>query len=69
MTSLRRRGDALELRLVNESGEGKRAVIRGSFTSTATVDLLGRPQGDERTCSGVVERLLGPWEIATIQLR
>jgi hypothetical protein len=69
MTSLRRRDDALEIRLVNESGEGKRAVLRGSFTSTATVDLLGRPQGEEQKCNGVVERLLGPWEIATLQLR
>ncbi len=69
MTSLRCRGDALELGLVNESGEGKRAAIRGSSTSTTAVDLLGRPQGDEQQRDGVVGRLLGPWEIATLQLR
>ena len=69
LSGLRRRGDWLELRLVNESGSARRAVIHGPFDAAREVDLLGR---DLRALASEPGRLrldLGPWEIATVRLR
>jgi alpha-mannosidase len=69
LTALRRRAGALELRLVNESPEPTRALVRGAFTSVMDVDLLGRAQDGGQPCAGFAERDLGPWEIVTLHLR
>jgi mannosylglycerate hydrolase len=69
LTSLRRRGVALELRLVNESDATRPAQIRGPFASVEVVDLLGRPIGDAVPAEGGRHDLvLDPWEIRTMRL-
>lgn len=68
MTSLRRRGGALELRLVNETGERRQAVVTGDFDVAWTADLLGTRIASLDTRDGLLRMPLGPWEIATIGL-
>jgi alpha-mannosidase len=68
LTSLRRRGDALELRLVNETAAQGTARIEGPFRSLARTDLLGRPIGQAAFAEAGAEVALGPWEIVTLQL-
>jgi alpha-mannosidase len=69
LSSLRRRGDWLELRLVREHPEAGTATIIGAFQEGRACDLLGRP-GDELDASDGSLRLdLRPWEIRTVQLR
>ncbi|WP_327086800.1 alpha-mannosidase [Nonomuraea sp. NBC_01738] len=65
MTSLRRRDDWTELRLVALTPVPTTATIDGPFTEARHADLLGRPGAplDSPTIP------LRPWEIATIQLR
>jgi mannosylglycerate hydrolase len=64
MTSLRRRDDRLELRVVALTNERTTARITGRFTEARRVDLLGRPVARLST----MDIPLRPWEIATIQL-
>ena len=68
LSSLRRRGDVLELRVVCEDPEPQRASVRGDFTSARDVDLLGRVGGSLDVEGGRVELALSPWEIRTVQL-
>jgi mannosylglycerate hydrolase len=68
LTSLRRRDDALELRLVNETDAPRTARIEGPFRSLARTDLLGRPIGQAAVAEASAEVALGPWEIVTLQL-
>jgi alpha-mannosidase len=70
LSALRRRGAWLEARVVLESSRPAEALIRGSFHEARRVDLLGR-LGDALPVDepGVLHLPLGPWEIATIQLR
>jgi 2-O-(6-phospho-alpha-D-mannosyl)-D-glycerate hydrolase len=68
LSSLRRRGSALEARLVNEQATPARATLRGPFTSIAEVDFLGRLLGPPLSATGRAEIELGPWEIKTLSL-
>lgn len=69
LSSLRRRGDALELRLVAEHPESVPVTIRGGFAAAGRCDLLGRPGEDLDVAGGDVSLVLQPWEIATVHLR
>ncbi|WP_143590993.1 glycoside hydrolase family 38 C-terminal domain-containing protein [Thermoactinospora rubra] len=67
MTSLRRREDWLELRVVAHADT--EAVVEGAFGQARRADLRGRP-GEALEVSGGVLRLpMRAWEIATVQLR
>jgi alpha-mannosidase len=70
LSALRRRGDWLEVRLVLEGSQPVEAALHGSFHEARRVDLLGRP-GEALPIAGpgLLRLALGPWEIATIQLR
>jgi alpha-mannosidase len=68
LSSLRRRGASLEVRLANEMGEAVRATLRGSFRVVRRVDLLGRPLDGASSASGLADVILGPWEIGTFCL-
>jgi mannosylglycerate hydrolase len=67
-TALRRRGDALEVRIVNESDENRVARIRGQFASAVEVDLMGRSIGMITPARGRHDLELRPWEIRTVRL-
>ncbi|MEA2608943.1 MAG: 2-O-(6-phospho-alpha-D-mannosyl)-D-glycerate hydrolase, partial [Chloroflexota bacterium] len=69
LSSLRRRSDWLELRLVAEHATPTEAMVRGDFREALVVDLLGR-EGSLLACPDSVLRLpLDAWEIATVRLR
>jgi alpha-mannosidase len=68
LSSLRRRGTSLEIRLVNELGREVAATVRGPFRTVQAVDLLGRVLEEARPAAGRAEVMLGPWEIATFSL-
>jgi alpha-mannosidase len=79
LSSLRRRDDWLELRLVRERPDAGTASVIGPFTEARDCDLLGRPgaslplagpgQGPGAAARGRLELHLGPWVIRTVQLR
>ena len=69
LSSLRRRGDWLEVRLVCESPEARTATLRGTFSETREVDLLGRAAGASEHAPNRVDLELAPWEIRTLQLK
>lgn len=68
LTSLRRRGGALELRIVAQGPDPARAVVRGRFSRASQVDLLGRQGVELPVVDGVLELPLRGWEIATVRL-
>jgi len=69
LSSLRRRGEELELRLACEQDGPRTAVVAGPFTSAREADLLGRPCAALPLGPGGLELELGPWEIRTVLLR
>ncbi|HEX6678806.1 MAG TPA: glycoside hydrolase family 38 C-terminal domain-containing protein [Actinomycetes bacterium] len=70
LSSLRRRDEWFELRVVGEHPAETVATITGPFTAARRADLLGRPGEDLPLSGGRALRLpLRPWEIATVQLR
>ncbi|MGH9064093.1 MAG: alpha-mannosidase, partial [Acidimicrobiales bacterium] len=69
LSSLRRRGDWLELRVVAEHPAASVAEIAGGIREARATDLLGRPGEPLALDGGVLRLRLGPWEIATVQLR
>ena len=70
VSSVRRRGEWLEVRLVAERPESVTAFLRGPFREVGDVDLLGRAVGTVQAVDrGVVTVELGAWEIRTLQLR
>ncbi|MGZ8527839.1 MAG: glycoside hydrolase family 38 N-terminal domain-containing protein [Candidatus Limnocylindrales bacterium] len=69
LSSLRRRDDMLEMRIVAERPTAVRVAIRGAIDAAREVDLLARPGAPLAVAGGVLELDLGPWEIRTIQLR
>ena len=69
LSSLRRRDDMLEIRIVAERPTPVRVAIRGAIATAREVDLLGRAGPALAVSEGVVELDLGPWEIRTLQLR
>ncbi len=67
MTSMRRVGNDVEIRVVLLSDQSTDAVLTGSFSQVATVDLKGRPSASERA-DREFKFTLEPWEIRTLQL-
>lgn len=68
LTSLRRRDDALEVRIVNETPQPRRALVSGPFGIAWASDLLGGRRNALDCRDGTLALDLGPWEIATVQL-
>ena len=69
LSSLRRRGEWLELRLVRQRPDPGEAIVSGGFSDGREVDLLGRPRGPLGLDSGSLRLELGAWQIRTVQLR
>jgi alpha-mannosidase len=69
LSSLRRRGDWLELRLVCEQPGPSTAVVAGGVVAARAADLLGRPGPELPVTGGSLRLDLGAWEIRTVQLR
>lgn len=69
MSSLRRRGEWLELRLVAEHPEPVAVTVRGALLAARRCDLLGVPGQVLSVDEGVLRMTMQPWEIATVQLR
>jgi alpha-mannosidase len=69
LSSLRRRGDWLEVRVVNERADAATASIRMPLEEARRTDLLGRPADALPVDAGGLTIDLAPWEISTIQLR
>ena len=69
LTSLRRRDDALELRVLAQSPEDSTAVVEGAFTQAERVDLLGTVTESLTVTDGTLRLPLRAWEIATIRFR
>ena len=72
MTSLQRRGDWLELRLVAETSEATTAIVGTSAVpvkSARACDLLGREGEPMSVEDGVLRLSLRPWQILTVQLQ
>lgn len=67
LSALRRIGDELEVRLVNEQDAPVTARLSEVSTARRT-DLLGRPGEDLPVAAGTAEIALGPWELATLRL-
>ncbi|MBV2354148.1 alpha-mannosidase [Streptomyces sp. J2-1] len=61
-------GDGVEVRLTAMRDSATTAVLTGSFTEVATVDLLGRPLS-VAAAPGRIELELQPWEIRSVVLR
>ncbi len=69
LSSLRRRGAWLELRLACESPHARAAVVSSAFTEAREADLLGRPGASLPLDGGRLTLELDPWEVRTVQLR
>lgn len=69
MTSLRRRDDWLELRLVAEHPRPVSTTVRGGLAAGRTCDLLGRPSEVLDVEEGELSIILQPWQIATLQVQ
>ncbi|HSL75653.1 MAG TPA: hypothetical protein VK867_01820, partial [Candidatus Limnocylindrales bacterium] len=69
LSALRRRGDWLELRVVNEAAHRRTATIHMPLEAVRDADLLGRSGGSSEVRQDAVTIDLGPWEIKTIQVR
>jgi mannosylglycerate hydrolase len=69
LSSLRRRGDELELRLVNESPEAAKARVSGDLLEAREADLLGHPGEPLALEGGVLALELPAWRIRTVRLR
>ncbi len=68
LSSLRRREEQLELRIVNESAAATTATIRIPLAAAREADLLGRPGAYLPLTVEGLALTLGPWEIRTVQL-
>jgi mannosylglycerate hydrolase len=69
LSSLRRREDWLELRLVCQHPDPVTATVAGGVTAAREADLLGRPGPELPVTGGALRLELGAWEIRTVQLR
>ena len=68
LSSLRRRGEALELRVVCQSAQSTTAHISAAFSAARCVDLFGRDEQSFEVDGGRVAVPLSPWEIRTLRL-
>jgi alpha-mannosidase len=69
LSSLRRRGDWLELRLACQHPSPVTATVGGGVVAARSADLLGRPGPDLPVAGGVLRLDLRAWEVRTVQLR
>jgi alpha-mannosidase len=69
LSSLRRRGDWLELRLACQQPFPATATVAGGLVAARAADLLGRPGPELPVAGGTLRLDLRPWEIRTVQLR
>jgi mannosylglycerate hydrolase len=69
LSSLRRRGDWLELRLACQHPSPITATVSGGLVAARAADLLGRPGPDLPITGGALRLDLRAWEIRTVQLR
>ena len=69
LSSLRRRGDWLELRLVCQQPQPVAATVGGGLVAAREADLLGRPGADLSVADGTLRLDLRAWEIRTLQLQ
>jgi mannosylglycerate hydrolase len=69
LSSLRRRGDWLELRLACQHPFPATATVDGGVVAARAADLLGRPGPDLPVAGGMLRLDLRAWEIRTVQLR
>jgi alpha-mannosidase len=69
LSSLRRRDDWLELRLVCQHPDPVTATVTGSVVAARAADLLGRPGPELPVAGGALRLELGAWEVRTVQLR
>jgi mannosylglycerate hydrolase len=69
LSSLRRRGDWLELRLACQHPFPATATVGGGVVAARAADLLGRPGPDLPVAGGVLRLDLRAWEVRTVQLR
>jgi alpha-mannosidase len=69
LSSLRRRGDWLELRLVCQHPEPVSTTVGGGLVAARAADLLGRPGPELPVAGGVLRLELRPWEVRTVQLQ
>jgi alpha-mannosidase len=69
LSSLRRRDDWLELRLVCQRPGPSTATVSGGVVAARSADLLGRPGPELPVTGGSLRLDLGAWEIRTVQLR
>jgi glycosyl hydrolase family 38 len=69
LSSLRRQGDWLELRLACQHPFSATATIGGGVVAARAADLLGRPGPDLPVAGGALRLDLRAWEVRTVQLR
>jgi mannosylglycerate hydrolase len=69
LSSLRRRGDWLELRLACQHPFPATATVGGGVVAARAADLLGRPGPDLPVAGGALRLDLRAWEVRTVQLR
>jgi alpha-mannosidase len=69
LSTLRRRDEWLEIRVVAESPTAVNATLRGAFDEAREADLLGRPGAPLACNAGSLALDLAPWEIRTVQVR
>jgi len=69
LSSLRRRGGWLELRLACQHPDPVTATVGGGLTAAREADLLGRPGADLPVADGALRIDLRAWEIRTLQLQ
>jgi mannosylglycerate hydrolase len=69
LSSLRRRGDWLELRLACQHPFPATATVGGGVVAARAADLLGRPGADLPVAGGALRLDLRAWEIRTVHLR
>jgi alpha-mannosidase len=69
LSSLRRRGEWSELRLVCQHPDPVTATVGGGLVAAREVDLLGRPGPDLPVADGALRLDLRAWEIRTVQLQ
>jgi alpha-mannosidase len=70
LSSLRRRDDGwLEARVVNLAGEPREATLRGGLLEARRASLRGEAGEPLDVADGELNLLIGPAEIATVQLR
>jgi alpha-mannosidase len=69
LSAVRRRSDELEVRVVNQGDEPRRARLVLDATSAHDTDLFGRPGAGLEVGPDGIELDLDPWEIRTVRVQ